>query len=188
MAYGVAINTFSLLSICITCCLDYKEDMKEEKDFYYSESQENEIFKISYLKKLNASFYLICAINVFIFSALYSFKYSSGGFFTNYFISELHDYNKSLQFAGLYMTIPFIIAMILIPVLGYVIDKLGYPEIFLFISSIFYAIGYCWFFYYLSIGLVFLGVALSISSVSLWSLISSSVKPNKIVRLNIYFN
>lgn len=121
LMFGFYLTVFSLVCVTITAYIDR---YAEEKQGAKSDSQEDVTFQFSDLKIINTKpFWLVTAGNVILFLIFNAFIPNSTGMLQTEF-----GFSQS-QAASIY-TIPYIVTIVLAPIMGYYVDRVGRRSIF----------------------------------------------------------
>ena len=122
-------------------------------------------YSINYIKNLNVMFWLICILYGLLSGSFLAYKLNAAGFLTHTYLLYLNNNEKAQKLAGIIVSIPFLISIPLLPIIGYFIDIFGHRANLLFISCILSFVSYLMS-YYLNpfYHLVLLGIASAIFS------------------------
>jgi len=142
----------------------------------------------SSFSQLPSIFWFTTLFTLFCYGSYLPFNSIASGFLTENFFKDLNR-KEAERNAGILMSIPFIIACISVPVLGYLIDIYGKRAYLTLISSILGIFGFISFLFIQPIfGFILIGFSYSLTSTVCWNIISIVVKNDSIViKVNFSF-
>ncbi len=155
-----------LVSVVILTIIDVKMD-ESNKNGENIEEDTNIGFKES-VANLNIIYWLLLFSAIFFYGAILSFNYIATSFFIEIFFHKMKKENAE-TLAGFYMSIPFIIGTVFIPVLGVIVNLIGKRSHFIILGSI---IGFSGFvILYASrpiIALIMIGISYTLFATVIW--------------------
>lgn len=184
---GLTLAIFSFIMILILVAIDYGKDqaLNENNNIIVNNTLINEniceIFKD--IKYFNRLFWVITFLCLTSYGAVLPFNYISTSFFTSTSLKNLPKQQARKQ-AGIYMSIPFFMGAVLIPIFGLIIDNFGKRTFFALLSGIMCMLSFV-LFYVMEpiIPLIILGLSYSIFASMIWAAVSISVRNKEKVGL-----
>jgi MFS family permease len=134
----------------------------------------------SNIKNLPVIYWITTLFTIFCYGSYMPFNFIASGFLTENFFNDIPK-SQAEQKAGIYMSIPFAISCIFVPLFGLIVDKYGNRANITFISSILGIFGYTSFFYIAPLfGFITLGFSYSLTATVVWNIFSIVVKGNQL--------
>ncbi len=164
--------------------IDYSLDNKQAK--------ENELLKEYHLDTVKTFvsantndfgrlFWLVTLLVVVLYGGIVPFNYVLTGFLIETTFQNLSN-NEAQTAAGYYLSIVFGISCFLIPIFGYIVDKLGRRAYIFCFACLLGLVSFSLFFFIPAIyPLILLSITSSLCSASIWPCISIIVKPDAVV-------
>ncbi|MCF8298251.1 MAG: MFS transporter [Melioribacteraceae bacterium] len=119
--------------IGITCLVGgivyFMLESKAEKKFYLGEAGETDKFVLKDMFKFSKSFWLIVALCITFYSAIFPFRSFAIKFF-------MEHHGESREFAGFLNSVLPMASMIATPIFGLMVDKIGKRALFMMVGSI----------------------------------------------------
>jgi len=146
----------------------------------YAEAEEEDIF--TSLSKLGSLFWLISIMCFLLYGSFIPFTNISSAFLIeNYFQSSTLTIEEIQKKAGLYMSIPFYICSIIVPIVGYLIDLIGQRAYLSLLTSIIGVLAFCMFYFLPPIWpLIMLGINYSLFVSIIWPAIAFVIDDKQI--------
>ena len=179
------ISFFACLFIAI---IDFKQDADEE---YIDEPEKINAFYFSAkcIKEFNLMVWLLLISTVLTFGSLTPFNNIENGFLTQTYFSELKNIQLAQEYAGRYMSVKILVAAIMVPVFGAIIDRFGQRAYLTLFCSFLGFFSFLSFFYiHPLLCLIFLGLTYSLFSSIIWPVLFLLVDKNQtVIILNSFF-
>jgi drug/metabolite transporter (DMT)-like permease len=173
---------------CIILCL-----IDSYKDKHYEDGHSNQIdpsedislSSFSQIQQLGSLFWIITLLCVTLYGAVIPFNYIASGFFTETYFKDLSKTDAQNK-AGLYMSIPFFISALVVPVYGIMIDKFGQRAYLACLASFMGLLCFVMFYFVPPFyALIILGLTYSMFASVIWPAISLVVKQHVVVYYSI---
>lgn len=132
-------------------------------------------------KSLPAIYWFTALYTLSCYGSYLPFNFIASGFLTENFFKDLPK-SEAEQKAGFYMSIPFAISCVFVPLFGHLVDKFGKRANITVVSSLLGIFGFCSFFFLPPIyGFVIIGFSYSFTATVCWNIISIVVKSENLV-------
>lgn len=167
---GFAVCLFSML--CSICLIFIDKCMDASSPSDGSLLEGDETINLASTIELSYLYWLITGVCLTLYGGFLPFNNIEAGFLTKTYFRDYTKEEASAK-AGLYMAVPFFIGAFLVPVLGYIIDKIGKRAYFMCIASFSGLLCFSMF-YFLPpiIPIITLGVTYSLFAVVIWPAIA----------------
>lgn len=157
---------FSIVLITFDKWVDSNSSESHKSELTEENINLTEIFNLPYM------FWLICLVCVTLYGAFIPFNNIASGFLISSYLKNM-DKQEAESFAGLLMSVPFMIGAVLTPILGLIIDQIGKRSFFILLSSFSSIISFCLFFHIQPlVPLVLLGITYSVFASTIWPTVS----------------
>jgi MFS family permease len=171
VGFGICLASF--FTCLLLCWIDKSAD---EETGLQTNYEDDSLASLSSILELGSLFWLISLICLFLYGGYLPFNYIASGFLTeNYFnnMPKVDAQNK----AGLFMSVPFFISAIMVPIYGIIIDIFGQRAYLSLFASFLGFISFTMFFYVPPIyALIMLGLTYSLFASVIWPAISLVVR------------
>ncbi len=187
------ISIFSFICTILNIIVDKKGDLLYTEDIAITQNDNPNkefyesvvISKKSSIEDLPPIFWFTTFFIVFCYGSYMPFNFITSGFLTeNFFINIPKD--EAEKKAGMYMSLPYAISCILVPIIGKIIDKFGKRAYITVLSAFLGIFGFSSFFFLGPIfGFIFIGFSYSLTANVGWNIISIVVNSECIVLIKI---
>eukprot|EP01016_Furgasonia_blochmanni_P052410 TRINITY_DN8351_c0_g1_i4.p1 TRINITY_DN8351_c0_g1~~TRINITY_DN8351_c0_g1_i4.p1 ORF type:complete len:331 (+),score=-24.35 TRINITY_DN8351_c0_g1_i4:552-1544(+) len=166
---GTGLSVISLGAACILSSIEHKP-LEQSQPRNKRERKSVDLCTIyRNIKVLPKIFWLLCSVTLFSYLTVIPFNQIASSFFIQRWIDTDPLTDDREEIAGRLMSIPFMTSLVLVPVVGYIVDKIGHRVNILIISGIGLAITHALFLIiYPTCPLILLGVFYSMFSAVVW--------------------